>query len=119
MVLPSKMGPVKGLKPGSRDGSDVRDRTSGDQCRRCCRSSLLAVVVIGISRGRCRYHHRPGLVLSSAVVGGRHWSWLLQSTAIMVVAVIGPHQHRLWSLSLSAVVIRVVVIVIDAVVPAS
>jgi hypothetical protein len=36
----------------------------------------------------------------------------------MVVAVIGRHQHQLWLSLLLAVVVGVVVIVIDAVVPA-
>ena len=127
MVLPSKLGPVKGLKPGSRVRSDAGDCTLVINVdivvdRRYWQWSSLAsamvAVVIILVRGWC--YHQPWL----AVIVGRgrcshRRSWSLPSLAVMVVAVIGRHQHQLWSSLLLAVVFGVVVIVIDAVVPAS
>ena len=126
MVLPSKMGPVKGLKPGSRVESDVRDCTLAinvdvvvNRCYRQGLSSVSAVVAVVIIIGRgCCCHQPWSAVVIGCVCCSHRRSWSLPSLAVMVVAVIGRHQHQLWLSLLLAVVVGVVVIVIDAVVPA-
>ncbi len=115
MVLPSKMGRVKGLKPGSRVGSDVRDRTLAINVavvvnRRCQQWSSLAsamvAVVIIIGRGCCCHQLWLAVVIGRGRCSYRR-SWSLPSSVIIDIDC-GRHCYRPWSSGWLAMVVVII-----------